>query len=56
MLFVSLPFLVNMSREAFALVDEELERVALTDGATPWQAFWLRDPATGLARRAGRAR
>jgi molybdate/tungstate transport system permease protein len=40
MLFVSLPFLVNMSREAFALVDEELERVALTDGATPWQAFW----------------
>ncbi len=39
MLFVSLPFLVNMSREAFALVDEELERVALIDGATPWQAF-----------------
>ncbi len=40
MLFVSLPFLVNLSREAFALVDEELERVALTDGATQWQAFW----------------
>ncbi len=40
MLFVSLPFLVNLSREAFALVDEELERVALTDGATHWQAFW----------------
>jgi molybdate/tungstate transport system permease protein len=40
MLFVSLPFLVNLSREAFALVDEELERVALTDGASPWQAFW----------------
>lgn len=40
MMFVSLPFLVNMSREAFALVDEELERVALTDGASPWQAFW----------------
>jgi molybdate/tungstate transport system permease protein len=39
MLFVSLPFLVNLSREAFALVDEELERVALTDGASPWQAF-----------------
>ena len=39
MLFVSLPFLVNMSKEAFALVDEELERVALTDGATHWQAF-----------------
>ena len=40
MLFVSLPYLVNLSREAFALVDDELERVALTDGASPWQAFW----------------
>jgi molybdate/tungstate transport system permease protein len=40
MMFVSLPYLVNMSREAFALVDEELERVAKTDGAGPWQAFW----------------
>jgi len=40
MLFVSLPFLVNLSRESFALVDEELELVALIDGATPWQAFW----------------
>jgi molybdate/tungstate transport system permease protein len=39
MLFVSLPFLVNLSREAFAMVDEELERVAYTDGASPWQAF-----------------
>jgi molybdate/tungstate transport system permease protein len=40
MLFVSLPFLVNLSREAFAMVDEELERVAFTDGASLWQAFW----------------
>ena len=40
MLFVSLPFLVNLSRESFALIDEELERVAWIDGATPWQAFW----------------
>ncbi len=40
MLFVSLPFLVNMSRDAFAMVDEELERVAFTDGASQWQAFW----------------
>ena len=40
MLFVSLPFLVNMSRESFALVDEELERVALIDGASAWQSFW----------------
>ncbi len=41
MLFVSLPFLVQMSRAAFVLIDPELERVALIDGATPWQAFWL---------------
>ncbi len=40
MSFVSLPFLVTLSREFFALVDEELEHVALIDGATPWQAFW----------------
>ena len=40
MLYVSLPFLVIMSREAFSLVDEELEHVAQTDGATPFQAFW----------------
>jgi molybdate/tungstate transport system permease protein len=41
MLFVSLPFLVNLSRESFALIDEELERVALIDGASAWQAFFL---------------
>jgi len=41
MAFVSLPYLVNMSAEAFALVEQELELVALTDGASPWQAFWL---------------
>jgi molybdate/tungstate transport system permease protein len=40
MLFVSLPYLVNMSREAFALIDPEMERVAAIDGATAWQAFW----------------
>ncbi|MGC9357452.1 MAG: ABC transporter permease [Anaerolineae bacterium] len=39
MLFVSLPFLVNGAREAFALVDPELEAVALTMGANRWQAF-----------------
>lgn len=39
MLFVSLPYLVNMSREAFALVDPELESVALVEGASPFQAF-----------------
>jgi molybdate/tungstate transport system permease protein len=41
MLFVSLPYLVNMSREAFALIDPEMERVAAIDGASPWQAFWF---------------
>jgi molybdate/tungstate transport system permease protein len=41
MMFVSLPYLVNASRDAFALVDEEMERVALIDGASAWQAFWL---------------
>jgi molybdate/tungstate transport system permease protein len=40
MLFVSLPFLVNLSRESFAMVDEEYEKVAYTDGASHWQAFF----------------
>jgi len=39
MLFVSLPFLVNAAREAFAAVDPELEAMALTLGASRWQAF-----------------
>jgi len=39
MLFVSLPFLVNTARETFALIDPELESMALTMGATRWQAF-----------------
>ena len=40
MLFVSLPYLVNMSRTAFAGVDQEIESVAMVDGASPWQVFW----------------
>jgi molybdate/tungstate transport system permease protein len=40
MLFVSFPYLVTMSKEAFSLVDEEYERVALTDGASIFQAFF----------------
>jgi molybdate/tungstate transport system permease protein len=40
MIFVSLPYLVNGCYEAFTLIDRELEMIALTDGATPWQAFW----------------
>lgn len=39
MLFVSLPFLVNAARDAFAAIDPELEAAARVDGATPWQAF-----------------
>ncbi len=39
MLFVSVPFLVNAAREAFELVDPELERMAETQGASRWQAF-----------------
>lgn len=41
MLFVSLPFLVSGAREAFALIDPELEFAAQTDGASRWQAFCL---------------
>jgi molybdate/tungstate transport system permease protein len=40
MAFVSLPYLVNLSREAIRRADPEMERVALIDGATPWLAFW----------------
>jgi len=39
MLFVGLPYLVNSSREAFALVDPELEGIALVEGASRWQVF-----------------
>jgi molybdate/tungstate transport system permease protein len=40
MIFVSLPFLVNAAREAFELIDPELELIAQTEGASRWQAFW----------------
>ena len=39
MLFVGLPFLVNGARQAFEGVDPELEQMAYSDGASPWQAF-----------------
>lgn len=39
MAFVSLPFLVNASREGFAAVPERLEKVARTLGASPWRVF-----------------
>ncbi|NMC52431.1 MAG: ABC transporter permease [Chloroflexi bacterium] len=41
MLFVGLPFLVTNCREAFELVDVEMEKVALIDGANSLQAFFL---------------
>jgi molybdate/tungstate transport system permease protein len=39
MLFVGLPLLVTNAREAFALIDPEMEAMALTLGASHWQAF-----------------
>jgi len=39
MLFVSLPFLVDTSREAFVMVDERYEHVARTLGSRPSGAF-----------------
>ncbi len=39
MLFVSMPFLVNASREAFAGVDYEMEQASWVDGANHWQMF-----------------
>jgi len=40
MAFVSLPFLVNSAREAFAAVPPRLERAARTLGASPAQVFF----------------
>jgi len=40
MAFVSLPFLVNSAREAFAAVPERLEKVARTLGASPQRVFF----------------
>ena len=40
MAFVSLPFLVNAAREAFASVDERLEKAARTLGASPCRVFF----------------
>ncbi len=39
MFFVSVPFLVNSAKEGFNLIDERLEKTALTLGASQWQAF-----------------
>lgn len=37
MLFVSVPYLVNASRDAFSGVDVEMEQASLVDGANQWQ-------------------
>ena len=39
MAFVSVPFLVNASRDAFAAVPVRLENAARTLGASPWRVF-----------------
>jgi molybdate/tungstate transport system permease protein len=49
MLFVSVPFLINSSKDGFRKVDVRLENVARTLGASPWQAF--RRVTFPLARR-----
>lgn len=40
MAFVSVPFLINASRDGFAAVPERLEKVALTLGASPIRVFF----------------
>ena len=39
MLFMSLPYLVDTAREGFRSVDERLENVSRSLGASPWQTF-----------------
>jgi molybdate/tungstate transport system permease protein len=38
--FVAMPFFAKSALAAFQAVDEELEAVAETLGATPWSVFW----------------
>ena len=40
MAFVSVPFLINAARDAFAAVPERLERAARTLGASPGRVFF----------------
>ena len=40
MLFVSVPLLVNTSRQAFQAVNRDLEQAAQVDGASAWKVFW----------------
>jgi molybdate/tungstate transport system permease protein len=40
MMFVSVPFLIDSAKQGFEKVDERLEKVARTLGASPWQTFF----------------
>jgi len=40
MMFVSIPFLIDSAKEGFKAIDIELEEIAFTYGASPWQTFW----------------
>lgn len=40
MMFVSVPFLIDSTKEGFKSVDVRLEKVARTLGASPWQTFF----------------
>jgi molybdate/tungstate transport system permease protein len=40
MLFVSVPFLINSSRDAFKMIDTSYEKAAMVDGAGLWRTFW----------------
>lgn len=40
MMFVSVPFLIDAAKEGFKAIDIELEEIAFTYGASPWQVFW----------------
>ncbi|MBN1322071.1 MAG: ABC transporter permease [Thermoleophilia bacterium] len=40
MMFVSVPFLIDSTRDGFKAVDPRLEKVARTLGASTWRTFW----------------
>ncbi|MGQ9546262.1 MAG: ABC transporter permease subunit [Dehalococcoidia bacterium] len=40
MMFVSVPFLIDATKEGFKAVDVRLEKVARTLGASPWKTFF----------------
>ena len=39
MMFVSVPFLIDATKEGFKTIDTELEETAITSGASSWQVF-----------------